>query len=323
MNKKKIGKFVALAAIILCVVVVGVVIVFSMLNKSNIKSVEINDVEYVQYTNCIYGYKNKNITEVTYNISPDFKVTLKDGTVLESENGCLTYNGMDYSADFDFSQINQLEVGTHTIDATVMGFKTSFKVTVLESPVESVKIQDLEFIQNANGSWSEEDGVKYYDYSLPRIDFTLTLKDGTVLQSEDGFIEYKGEGYCVEYNSEFDYDNQLNLGVNTFPAYVLGYETSVNINIVESPVKSVEIQNLKCVEYSEDAVADVTPVFTVTLKDGTVLKSNDGDVEYNNIKYSVDCDLDPYYNNELGVGNHTIPASVMGFETSFILEITE
>lgn len=316
----------------------------------SVESVEIQDVEYIQYTNGIwkssYNYQTnaKDLDYYYYDIDPNFTVKLKDGTVLESENGKVDYNNKTYSLTCLLYQsyYTQLGVGTHTVSAWIMGRLAKFNVTIVESPVQSVEMPDMEFIQNTNGSWlydynkeTEQSDLKYFEYLINYPEYKVTFKDGTVSESENGLVEYNGEEYQAEYDLTQNYNNQLKLGDNTVTASFMGCKTSFNINIIESPIQSVEIQPVEYIQYTNGnwlcddnnpeyyVYDDSNLTFSVTLKDGTVLESENNQVEYNGAYYDVEYALNQSYDNQLGLGEHTINASIMGYETSFDLNIVE
>lgn len=354
MNVKKFVKLATVFIMISCLIASSVPMTFASEKNPSVKSVKVYDMECVEYScgGWDYDYNEEtgdwDLEYYYYFFEPEFEVTLTDGTVLESENGGLEYNGEYYFVEYELEQgyNNELSVGTYIIEATLMGYRTSFKVSIIESPVKSVEIYDIECIQYTNGVWdydyNEEtnayDLEYFYYYFNP--EFIVTLKDDTVLTSENGYVEYNGENYCVEYYLYQDFENQLGLGTHTIEATVMECETSFDVSIIETPVQSVQTKDLNYTQYTngfwtadynfETGECDleyfcyqINPEFTVTLKNGTVLKSKDGSVEYNNEIYSMSCNIYQNYDNQLGVGEYTVKAYVLGYETSYVLSISE
>ena len=211
--------------------------------------------------------------------------------------------------------------------------------------VESVEFQKISIMEGTSRWWSTyydpETGeeYRYYGYMyMPQ--FTVTLKNGDVLNSEMGSINYNGEQYNLSYSDGQSYNNQWGAGIHTVTASILGFETSFEVEITETPVAEVEVEKVSIIEgmnrhkqteYNPDTGScdleyyrySYTPKYTVTLKSGEVINSEWGGITYNEVRYNLNYSDGQSYNNQWGVGKHTVTASIMGFETSFEVEITE
>ena len=210
--------------------------------------------------------------------------------------------------------------------------------------VESVEFQKISIMEGTSRWWSTyydpETGeeYRYYGYMyMPQ--FTVTLKNGDVLNSEMGSINYNGEQYNLSYSDGQSYNNQWGAGIHTVAASIMGFDTSFEVEITESPVAKVEVEKTSIIEgtnrtkswnYDPETGNRVeyyrysyTPKFTVTLKNGTVLNSEWGGITYNEERYGLSYSDDQSYTNQWGVGTHTVTANILGFDTSFEVEITE
>ena len=277
----------------------------------------------------------------------DYTVTLKDGTVIEDDYGYVEYAGKTYGLDTDYIQSDKpLAVGKNNIPAFIMGYETTAVFEIIESPVASVKIEPVTIIENTNGYWDsyeDENGneKEYYEYNLWSNDFnfTVTLKDGTVLKSKNGYVDYNNKSYSILLNSNQS-ENPFKLGKNNVPCDILGFSTTVVIEIVESPVAKIEIAPATIEQYTRGywdyswtdndeyeyyySYEDFSPLkYTVTLKDGTVLTGRCYNSVYNNgIEYAgFEYPIYISYDNNLTVGKNNINIEILGKEATAVLEI--
>ena len=218
-----------------------------------------------------------------------------------------------------------------------------------ESPIESIEFREIKLIENVDGyidtdynyetSERSPEYFKYIQYG-DRPRFTARMKDGTELESYyNGSIYYNNKWYDSEWIDDQSYENQWGIGEHTVHMSIMGFETTVVVEVVENPVESVEFENVKVIEnadiitvyyiknseylqyvrYSYDS-----PHCTVKLKDGTKIESNDrGAIYYNNKYYYSEWYDDQSYENQWGLGEHVVYVSIMGVEDTFTVEIIE
>lgn len=299
-----------------------------------------------------YDYDEENGTRV-YAYYPKFKVTDKNGKVYESESvfeydplpQCIRYRKGEFVLDYEDGQDKtSWKVGTYTVKASIFGLEAEFNVEVKPNPVKSIECTDVQLIENVDGYMEEyydEDVESYFDYFCYRIPndaavVTATLTDGTTITSEDGVFVLNGRRYFVETDSiEQNPYKPLEAGDKAeFEGTAFNIPFKGQVEIISTPVKSVEIAPIKLVkgsdsykDYDDDNDEEYNcydiPIgelsFTVTLQDGTVLKSEDGSVKYNGIEYSVEEVLSGQSSeNEWQTGKtYSVSASVMGVKTSF------
>ncbi len=277
-------------------------------------------------------------------------MTMRDGTVIT--NRWFEYNGEEYWIGIALEQSyeNRWTVGnTYYGTVSVLGCTTTVPVSIVETPVASFTIEPIELIENHGGYWTTDeiydeetdswvDTPAYYRYSVDNIDFTMTLKDGTVVT--DRWFEYNGGEYWVGISFEQSYENCWTIG-NTYygTVSVLGYETTVPVTIVDSPVVSIVIEPLELLEnvdgdwrydeywdeetgswvetdryfyYETDYVS-----YTVTMRNGTVIRGTESGFDYDGQWYSfeITSDQDAYQYWTAG-NSYSFDVSVMGCKTT-------
>lgn len=159
----------------------------------------------------------------------------------------------------------------------IIGAETASNLNTIDTPISKMEINDIDIIQNThrtteydyNPSTDDWDLEYYiYDYT-PK--YKITFKDGTVVEGNYYYFDYNDDYYRIDYTDDQSYDNQWELGSHKVTAKVLGYETSFNVNIIESPYKSFEILEVKPLEGLANSEKYDFPWFKykVTEKDGS------------------------------------------------------
>ena len=273
-----------------------------------VSKVEVSNVKIIEGTNKIYVGLDKSY----YSYTPDFKVTLTDGTVLESDSDHIVWYQNDwYALKTNDNQLESLwTVGTHKVEGTILGVSAEFEVEIVPSPVKSVTVEPLQLIENASGLWKSDydhntntETDEYFYYNSTPAAYTVTLNDDTVLESdEQGDIYYQGERYSlIDVVDNQTYDTKWTSG-NTYTctATVLGYTFNYEATVTNTPVKSVNAQ-LTLIEGCDDSVVyddddkewsyynydEEMVQLEVTLNSGEVLTSEQGYIEYNGESFGV------------------------------------
>ncbi|MBQ2939321.1 MAG: leucine-rich repeat protein [Clostridia bacterium] len=228
-----------------------------------------------------------------YDIDPEYYVvTMKDGTVLDSRTDEMIYNGehLEYSLTNDQNENNPWGVGSHDVTISIAGTKFTYHVVIAESPIQSITVPDRTFIVNSNGyftnGYANGEYVEYYEYSLSADTFTVTLKDGTVLDNRSDPMEY--EGYYMHPEVVTDQSAAKPWGIGTYTAsvFLMGVYQEFSVTIIESPVQSVVLDPIVLTEnqngdwewywdHEEGCEKQYfnynlsSPSGTVTMKDGT------------------------------------------------------
>ena len=223
--------------------------------ETPIVSLTCESVEVIEETNGYFatGYDSVTGEQIEYyyynNLHPRFSVTFSDGTTLNNQSGGINYNGQWYSLNTVAGQ-NCMEpwgIGEHTVTANLMGYETEFTVNIVESPITSIKIEDIDIIEKTNGyetSGYNPDTYTYetyyhYNYTLKKGE--VSFKDGSVQLIENQYFHYKDQFYNIELSAEQGVCDQWGLGAHTVRARIAGVETTYTMNIVESPYVAIEV----------------------------------------------------------------------------------
>lgn len=288
--------------------------------ETDIKSVKFNDVTVYDGMDSYTNYEYNPVTDDNdlayncYQYTPSFTVTLKDGTVLQSdEEGAVEYNGEKYTCYYEDTQSydNQWAVGAHTATGEIFGIVQNFNITVKPNPVNKVEFNDITLYEDWDCVIIDEDTGgeiippgKYYIF-LPT--YTVTLKDGTVLQSNEyGFVEYNDKVYFIsDLQSDQREGNQWEVGDHSATAEIFGFSDTFTVTVAPNPAKSIEFKDitiLKDWDYINDYEYNpeteefdldwhhyiYKPSYKVTLNDDTVLESDEnGYIEYNGKLYGI------------------------------------
>ncbi|MBR0232252.1 MAG: leucine-rich repeat protein [Clostridia bacterium] len=291
--------------------------------------------------------------EYFYYSTPNVKatVTFNDGRTAEVEYNAYEYSEGDWY-DLRYEYPDQscepwVPGGTYTGTAEFMGFKTSFTVTIIKTPIESITAETIEIMVNTNGQWSdrldEDTGeyVAFFRYYTPTISVTANFNDGTSAEIEGGYT-YNGKTYYLEYEEPDQYyEPWVPGGTYYITVKFMGAEGRVPITILESPVESIVIEPISLIENAigektlryDDNIHDYVPFFryhipnnavkaTVTFKDGTVAETGNGMIKYGDVWYIINFDEDRQ-NAEpwtLG-GSYEISAMLLGATTTLTVSI--
>ena len=270
---------------------------------------------------------------------PEYTAVLKDGTRIQSENSMLEIDG-DYFYLSDNAHDLQLEetwtVGnTYTVTCNLTtsasGYAGSlpviadFQVTVMENPVASIEVADISMIEFTNG-YDEEDRFMYY---MPALQATVTMKDGTT-QTIVGDMELYGNHYWINDNAwDMQQGTPWTAGnTYTVAAYFMGCHDPFDVTITQSPVVSIEIEDMTITQltgghYWENMyyyeVNDAW--FTVTYRDGTTERVQNG-VYIDGLWVELDINTEIQHENPWTGGNtYTVSGSLMGAKDDFQVTI--
>lgn len=205
-----------------------------------IQSITVEDISYMEGTN---GWEHNGPDKwYEYDIQPkNISVTLKDGSVISGSyyDVCqqLGYYG-DYSSDQSFD--NQWDVGEHTATINLMGFTAEYSITITESPVESIDLEDIVLIEGIDSYYNGE----YEHYYVNPILSEVIFKDGTKAKIvDDGAIIYNGQYYYVTDNAwDMQYEEYWTAS-NTYEVTgcLLGASDTFNVTIIENPIEDLEL----------------------------------------------------------------------------------
>ena len=226
--------------------------------KEKAVSLDFDDFYVVDGNSDYQSIDENNEPYTHYRVTPNnYRITLEDGTVITAEGSPYFYiDGESYLPQvFDPQPVAHWKPGgTYQVVASVFGAFTTYKVTVRENPVESVKVNDITLVDHFDGY--EYDGKFCYNF-FP-LDCTVTFKDGTVAGSNEfGNVEWEGEYYFFNPYNPSDMDNWEPGGTYEVEGDFMGVKATFNVNIVAN-------------EYTELTIRGKNElVITLTKNDGT------------------------------------------------------
>ncbi len=272
-----------------------------------------------------------------YSYSPKFTVFLKDGSTVDGTNGGATIDGTRYYISYADTQEKEYWVpgGIYAVTATFMGFEAQFTATVVESPVESVVVNDVYLYENADGyeTTYSADNQKYFRYSYSPS-YTVYFKDGTVSNSTGSSIKIGEKWYSLE-TTDSQYSDHWSLGGRyAVDCSFMGVKATCTAVVIENPVASVEFQDLTVIKNgngwmnsdSEGGLYfdyDYSPVYKVVFKDGTVSSTDSYGKAVNGKTYWLNNVEDDQYNNHWTVGTYQASASFMGHKGVFNVTVVD
>ncbi len=308
--------------------------------NDTVKSVKLlNDNITVQLGTDSYIFNNedKGYKKLNYCKYVQLAITMYDGTVVyPDEDGCYWFEGNELEVEFsdDQSEENVWDAGVHQASAKVLNASVSFDVTVIGNPVSEVKIKDIKIIQGIHF----DKGCYYYS-----PEYSVVLNNGNVLKSDlNGHVWYNNDWYNLNID-DGQRETPWGVGKHKVKGTILGVSAEFEVDIIPSPVENVAVEPMSLIEnasglwkkdYDEETDTETDEYFyyysnpaayTVTLKDGTVLESDEqGDVYYEGECYSL---TDVVDNQSFGAqwtkGNtYNCKASVMGFEFDYQVNVT-
>ena len=268
---------------------------------------------------------------IEYNIDPKITITFSDNTKFtgtkEEVEKVLGYHVGIYSNQ---SRENQWGVGKHTAKVCFLDQSAEIEVTVVESSIESLEIQDVSVTEYTHGY---EDGSGNYIYSNLNPSYTVTLKDGRKLSSSGEPIDIDGEWYSLSIDTDNQRGEYWTAG-NTYQTTgsILGVSDTFNVTIKETPVESVEIKDISVIEYTHGyrdgsgnyIYSNLNPSYTVTLKDGRKFSSSGGGIDIDGEWYNLSIDTDNQRGEVWTAGNtYQTTGSIVGVSDTFDVTITE
>jgi hypothetical protein len=364
-------KSVAFLTVLALIIQIGQIDIKVVAAESNVQSISVTTsktqlIENVDgYTDTITDELGNETDQFFYDVDYlPFSITVnyKDGTTKTYDNQYDLYNGTGYFLEnnsYDLQSATPWGLGVHTVEATFMGATTTFDVEIIESPVQSISVMTSkpQLIENADGFMgtvtdelgNETDRFIYSVENPMQTVFTLTInyKDGTTKVYDDRFDLYEETGYFLENNS-YDLQDQTpwGLGVHTVEATFMGVSTTFDVEVIETPVSSIQVSKLNPklfekidgsyttkfdelgieIEYFEYYLDSFDFSVTVNYKDETSKTF----VGYQLIKYLYETGYSLEFNSDelqeetpWELGTHTVEATFMGAKATFDVEVVE
>ena len=275
-----------------------------------------------------------------------YVITMTDGQVLRGNGNGFEYNGSRYYLECNDNQYNEHWSVDEKYPGTVsvMGYQTTVDIRIIPSPVKSIEVEPISIMEHTNGSWTSAGpggGEQFYHYDwYNKMKYVITMKDGQVIRGTGLGFNYNGKWEQFSTTGDEQWNTQWSVG-NTYTVTVgfWGCETTVDVSIIDTPAKSVEVEpiSISIMEGtnggfwhmgSEDEFfhydwINFIEKFTVTMKDGTVYKSKGRSIDYDGESYYLEWE-DEQENIHWTAGNtYTAKAKVMGVSTDVKVTITK
>ena len=270
--------------------------------------------------------------------SPSYTVYYKDGTAPYTTDFSTYIDGKYYYLEYNDHQdeTHWDALGDYEVPFTFAGISSTFKVSVVENPVDHVVIEDVKVIKEQGGytthDWNTGEDYYYYNYNAPK--YTVYYKDGTQSETDASDKYVLNDYYHLNRN-----DNQGTVhwtagNTYTVPCTFAGVACSYNVSVVECPITNVVISDIVLNEnvggYS--ATGDDgekfyyyyynNPEYTVYY-DGTQTETNSSSKTIYNNRYSLNYSIDQYDQHFMPGQTYVIPCTICGFETSFNVIVNE
>ncbi|NLL62969.1 MAG: N-acetylmuramoyl-L-alanine amidase family protein [Ruminococcaceae bacterium] len=166
---------------------------------------------------------------------------------------------------------------TYQVSASICGVSTTFDVAIVESPVESITVTNIEIYENDKDYGSMVADYLYYDeeaeteifsdeyfYYVPywfELEIVVEYKEETGFDPE--ILKEKWTGDMRDYYSETldrpvyfeetqNFYNQWSVGTHTVYAEIAGVSTTFDVTITESPVASITVTNVVIFERDKE-----------------------------------------------------------------------
>jgi len=263
-------------------------------------------------------------------------VTFKDGTVINlKDQSYLKYNNSYHNfINIDNQSEGEWGVGTHQGYLTVLGYKAPIRVNLHPNPVKSISAYDFKLYEGVDllPAYDRTTDEYYgYDHYPVTPDLHILLNDGTedVVSFRNGYYSYTLGGKTYDSRTVTDdqsEDNLWQVGNHQATISFLGRSCTVNIELLENPVKSISVDQVQPIEIRDFySVSDLRFQLNIEYKDGTSEKTaifnlnNWRDKTYLN-KKGVSISLSDSQNWHIGKGN-AFTVTYAGLETTAYVEI--
>ena len=318
-------------------------------DEPHVTDVTTDDLDFIVYTHMVDEHDwigEEEVSWASYDVYPQHvTVTYSDGSVLEGSRDDI-YNETGCWPDFwsDQRYDNQWGIGVHEATISFMGVQSTYTVTISESPVASISVDDITFMEGTNGHWehvwdeASQDWVDWFMYNADIQHMTVTYRNGDVLEgTPDEIFEQTGES--VSTFSDQNYNNQWDIGRHAMEVSFMGVQSVYYVEITGSPVTSVFVEDVTIYQNDRQFMRnypewqggervnwvgyEIMPErLTVFLNDGRSFEGTLQEVQ-DEFHESVTCSSDQTWNNRWGIGSHNVKVSFMGAEYTYRITIVE
>ncbi|MBR5923637.1 MAG: hypothetical protein IKZ59_07580, partial [Clostridia bacterium] len=307
--------------------------------ENPVVSVEIDDVTLIKEQGGYFTHDwdtDEDFYYYNYN-APMYTVTFSDGTNTEKDASDKQVLGQYFSLNKNANQYGEhWEAGhTYQIPCTFAGVECSFNVSVVETPVTSVVIDDIVLYENINGYDStDSSGEKYFYYYLGSTPEYTVYYDGTQTEKNRYSKTIYGNSYSLNYNINQYEQHFLPGQTYEIPCTFCGFPCSFNVIVNESPVSDVIIDDIILIEgfggekrkdaddrqyYHYNNIGSL--MYSVVFNDGTQSQKTRYSTEivpgvYESLSYNID-----QYTHHLTFGENKFTAEFSGKEYEFKIRV--
>ncbi len=313
------------------------------ITESPFESIEVKPISIMEYTNGDYVYQYNGVTDdfdlKYFEYEPEYKleytITLKDGSTIEDNSSWFYYNDKYYEFSITDSQdyyYQWVAGNTYTMGISLLNLSVDVPVTITEMPFESIEVEPITLYEKIDGDYNynynpetDDFDLEYFKYyPLEKIKYTITLNDGSTIESIGNSFNYNDEEIYLDYYTDQTYENQWTVG-NTYNITVSLNDITVDVpvTITKSPFISIDFEPISIIEKTTGSyVSKYNPEtgkrdpeyfeyypqykmkYTVTLNDGSTIDGIGNAFKYDGtVYYLYDWSTNQSYKNQWTVGN--------------------
>ncbi len=239
-------------------------------NKApDVNTVIFNDITIIKEASSVHVIDYVDFSEIEwdmYNYGACGTLCLTNGLSYEIQYGGCFVDDEYYSAVYTDTQsaLTPWEVGkTYSVTAEIYGVKGKFNVTIAENPVESIEIAPVTIVEGTHigtdGIWIDDNYIQFPIYCYDIAGYTVHYKDGNTEKITDwGPVVIYGQEYYISVLDDQSYTNRWGVGAHVAHADFCGLaETDFEVNITESPIKSVCVPDITMIEGVDSSVREI------------------------------------------------------------------
>ncbi|MBR0303402.1 MAG: dockerin type I repeat-containing protein, partial [Clostridia bacterium] len=195
---------------------------------------------------------------------------------------------------------------SYTVGASFLGATTEFKVSIISSPVKFLKMENTVVFEDYDSHLDYDASYQPYQrYGYTHlIDFSVVLKDNTIIKSDGMAVEIYGVRYQLETHDDQPTNHWTAGGTYTAYGELLGASSSCKIRVIPNPVVSITAPDVNLVEefdgYWYTGEGQHYFIYTVP-NSGVTVRFNDGAVVTSDEKGSIKWKDRDFYLNCYGV----------------------
>ncbi len=231
---------------------------------------------------------------------------------------------------------NQWGIGKHSAEIEFLGAEYVVELELIECPIESIAAERKPIVKNTGGSYTGDPEYFYYDlYNMTPgyMTFTVNYKNGDSFVGDSSEL-YQKLGISPSITTDQSYENQWDVGTHNFNISIGKLNGIGTVEIIDDPYNITSISaraTRKIYEFTECYKGEVHYTeyhfervleYTVHYGDNEVITGEEW-VIYNKFGFYPSYATNQSYENQWGVGTHTVKVRFMGAECTTEVEIIE